>query len=1035
MSTGAAHAHLRSNAEERRRKISANPELPRTSEEMLRLVHELEVHQIELEVQNEQLLQTRDDLENALARYSDLYDYAPVGYFTIDGDSSIRSANLSGAGLIGIARSRLIGRQLRHLIADEDRPLFTEFINGIFANRGKESCEVSLTREGNTSIFVHIEAAFAPDGEECRITLSDITDRKHLEDALRKQEQFAHSIIDGLSENICVVDAQGMIVITNDSWKTFAKENSAFPEATGEGISYLDACRIINENDRADIEETISGIRAVIEGKLPIFAKEYPCHSPDVDRWFICKATPFSFFGANYAVISHENITARKQAEMAITELTREQNIILENAPVGIVKVIGRKQVWLNRKTVEMLLYSTGELEFQTTRKLYPSDTAFEKFGQEAYPVLAQGLTYESVQELVKRDGTHMLVRYIGNAIDPRNMSKGTIWLMEDVTTRNKIETELRMSEEKLRLLIEYAPVALVMLDNDMRYLQMSQRWRSNFGIGDRDIRGKSHYEVSPEVSDRWKEAHRRGLAGEILREESDRFDRADGSIQWVRWEIRPWLDANGDVGGIVIFSEDISERKLAEDALQLSRDFLSETEKIGKIGGWEFDIDTLELTWTEEVYRIHEVDMDFKPTIENGINFCAPLSRPIIEKAVQRAIAYGEPYDVELEVITAKGNLRSVHSIGKMDLAKRRVFGFFQDITEHKQAEEALKNSEERYHQLFEMESDTILMIDWENGRFLDANSAAARMYGYAREEFLQLSPADLSFEPTDTEKSIRNEEASVKIRWHRKKDGTVFPVEINGSCFVYQGRKVNVAAIRDITERVQAEQHLIDLNQRLRALSGHLQSVQEQERLAISRDMHDDVGQILTALKLDLGWLEQNIAPSENALPLRLKEMHKNVDQITAVVQRIAANLRPPLLDNQGLSAAIEWYVGEFGKRSGIECFIMINEDTDSVNKETATAVMRIIQEGLTNIARHAHATEVGISLCTRDGNLILEITDNGCGITQEKIDSQEAYGLMGMQERARLRDGVLEIKGEPGLGTILLLTIPLGLGEQYI
>ena len=463
-------------------------------------------------------------------------------------------------------------------------------------------------------------------------------------------------------------------------------------------------------------------------------------------------------------------------------------------------------------------------------------------------------------------------------------------------------------------------------------------------------------------------------------------------------------------------------------DELARSRDFLAKTERIGKVGGWEFDLDTMEQTWTEEIFRIHEVDTDFKPTVENGINFYAPSSRPIIEESVRLAIKYGEPFDVELEIITAKGNLRNVHAIGKADHAKRRVFGFFQDITERKQAEEAFKNSEERYHQLFEMESDTVLMVDMESFRIIDTNSAASRMYGYTREEFLHLTPVDLSDEPAETARSIRNEEAAIALRWHRKLDGKKFPVEIKSSFFVYQGRKVQSAAIRDITERVQTEKHLLDLNQRLHALSGHLQSVQEQERLAISRDMHDDVGQILTALKLDLGWLEQNIAPAGNAIPLRLKEMHENIDQITTVVQRIAANLRPPLLDDQGLSAAIEWHVGEFCKRSGLECFVMINEDTDAIDKEIATVVMRIIQEGLTNILRHARATEASISLCTREENLILEITDNGCGITPEQIEAQDAYGLMGMQERARLCNGELEIKGEPGCGTVLRLTIQL-------
>jgi PAS domain S-box-containing protein len=765
-------SHLPSTVEERRREIPANPGQPRTHEEMLRLVHELQVHQIELEMQNEQLRQAGVDLDKALTRYFDLYDFAPVGYLTIDCDSSIRSVNLSGANLLGIDRSRLIGRQLRHFIADEDRLLFSEFITGIFADQGKGSCDVSLMREGTAPFFAHMEAASAPDGQECRITLSDITDRKRMEDRLIETEnRFKNMFRNHAAVMLLIEPESGLIIDANK-----AAEN---------------------------------------------------------------------FYG-----------------------------------------------------------YTTKHLQ---TMKISDINT------------LSPELTVCEYQKALKEQRGYFIFKH----------------------------------------------------------------------------------------------------------------SIACGEIRDVEVHSTPITISNSTVLFSII--HDITERKLAEDALQRSRDFLAETEKIGKVGGWEFDMDTLEQTWTEEVYRILEVDMDFRPTVEKGINFYTPSSRPILEKALQRAIEYGESFDLELELITAKSNLRSVHVICKTDLDNRRGFGFFQDITERKQAEEALKNSEERYHQLFEMESDTVLMVDCESNRILEANSAASRMYGYTREEFLQLTPADLSNEPSETKKYMHNEETKISLRWHRKKDGTKFPVEISGCYFVYQGRNVHAAAIRDITERVRAEQHLIDLNQRLRALGGRLQSVQEQERLAISRDMHDDVGQILTALKLDLGWLEQNMAPSETAVPLRLQEMHRNVDQITAVVQRIAANLRPPLLDNQGLSAAIEWHVGEFSKRSGIECFVMINEDADSLDKETATAIMRILQEGLTNIARHARASEAGISLCARDGNLVLEITDNGCGITPEQIASQDAYGLMGMQERAKLFNGKLEIKGEPGGGTILLLTIPLELGER--
>ncbi|MGA3102768.1 MAG: PAS domain S-box protein, partial [Terracidiphilus sp.] len=126
-----------------------------------------------------------------------------------------------------------------------------------------------------------------------------------------------------------------------------------------------------------------------------------------------------------------------------------------------------------------------------------------------------------------------------------------------------------------LRLFIEHAPVALAMFDSQMRYLYASQRWLVDYGLGDRDLRGLSHYDVFPEISAEWKDAHRRGLAGEVIRKEADRFERADGTLQWVRWELRPWNDAAGKVGGIVIFTEDISERKNAEEAMQESQDKL----------------------------------------------------------------------------------------------------------------------------------------------------------------------------------------------------------------------------------------------------------------------------------------------------------------------------------------------------------------------------------------------------------------------------------------------------------------------------
>ena len=182
-------AELRRHAEERLREKTAELHPPRTEEETQRLVHELEVHRIELEMQNEELHQARDEMEKALEKYTDLYDFAPVGYFTLDRDEIIHAVNLRGACLLGIERSRLLGRHFELFVADEARPFFSQFLGKVFASQDKESCEVKLTGEGHAPLFVQIEALAYKSGQECRVAVIDITERRRAEDALIGKRQ------------------------------------------------------------------------------------------------------------------------------------------------------------------------------------------------------------------------------------------------------------------------------------------------------------------------------------------------------------------------------------------------------------------------------------------------------------------------------------------------------------------------------------------------------------------------------------------------------------------------------------------------------------------------------------------------------------------------------------------------------------------------------------------------------------------------------------------------------------------------------
>jgi PAS domain S-box-containing protein len=192
-----------------------------------------------------------------------------------------------------------------------------------------------------------------------------------------------------------------------------------------------------------------------------------------------------------------------------------------------------------------------------------------------------------------------------------------------------------------------------------------------------------------------------------------------------------PFFDEQGRLLGAVAVMHDITERKKGEEALKKSQRLLSETEKMGKVGGWELNIDTGKQTWTEELYEIHEVALDYQPTLEGGIKFYSITSLPVIRQAIQRAIEQGEPFDLELEIITAKGNLRHVHAIGQPDLYQRRIYGFFQDISERKHAEEEILMLA---HSLKSV-NECVSITDEEN-RILFVNKAFLNTYGYEEDE-----------------------------------------------------------------------------------------------------------------------------------------------------------------------------------------------------------------------------------------------------------------------------------------------------------
>ena len=223
------------------------------------------------------------------------------------------------------------------------------------------------------------------------------------------------------------------------------------------------------------------------------------------------------------------------------------------------------------------------------------------------------------------------------------------------------------------------------------------------------------------------------------------------------------------------------------------------------------------------------------------------------------------------------------------------------------------------------------------------------------------------------------------------------------------------------------RAEEELRKSRERLRNLSKYLQSSREQERTSIAREIHDDLGQILSALKMDLSWLGKRL-PKNQTLVEKKKSMEKILNDAIKTVKRIITDLRPSLLDDFGLIAAIEWQAEDFQTRTGLECKVTIEPEYFVVDQDRSTSLFRIFQETLANITRHANATEISVSLTKKDGEVVLKVTDNGKGITKKEISNTKSFGLLGIRERVHLFGGKMEIKGVKGKGTTVEVRIPV-------
>jgi len=506
-----------------------------------------------------------------------------------------------------------------------------------------------------------------------------------------------------------------------------------------------------------------------------------------------------------------------------------------------------------------------------------------------------------------------------------------------------------------------------------------------------------------------------------------------EGNHFWARLDATVVQEGMDGTPVCRVVMSDISERKRAEENLVKSKDLLSETEKTGKIGGWVFDAEKLTQNWTEETFRILEIDLtEGEPKVPEGVEFIAPAFRPMAMQAIQRALEHGEPYDQKWEIITAKGNRRWVHAVAKayQEQGKtKRVSGSFQDITERKRAEsqreaalEALRESEERYRTLFTSSSDPIMLIEPFSGKFISGNQTTMEMFGLKNDDdFSSFGPWDFSPERQPDERAsaekakemnkIAMRDGSNFFEWaHKRLNGEEFSANVRLTRMVLDKKTILQATVRDITEYKRAEEKIrnslvekeILLKEVHHRVKNNLMTIIGLIKMQEKKANND----MFTSLLLEL---ESRV----HAMALVHESLHKSADLAHVNLQNYIETMSDNIRDQFGVNRDIRFSVQAAGVDVGLDI---------------AVPYGLILNELLTNVFKHAFPDgrpgsgagncEINVIVNQEGGMNVLTVADNGVGLPVDlDWEKSETIGLRLIKMLSQQINGSIELDRSAG------------------
>lgn len=588
--------------------------------------------------------------------------------------------------------------------------------------------EVEMTTvKGNRKWVRAVCSPLLVDGKVTKLTgtVQDITKRKQVEEKLRENERRLR-------------EAQRIANIGNWEWDLrtgetrWSSENYAIHGFSPDALALTPEAlvKLVHPDDLEKVNAAIS--QAVSEGGSVEI--EYRVFRPDGTMRVIHamgEVTEFDAEGKPSLMLgTNQDVTERRRLEDDLRESEQKYTLLFEKSTVPtvllklpevtIANVNEACEKLTGFKREEMIGKTSTELGLARKEERTKVISEFERRGELALNEIA----------LMTKSGERRVV--VVNTMPVRiGGEKFAITTMQDVTERKHAERELQENRRVLQLFVEYAPAAIAMFDLEMRYIAASQRYIADYQLPHREITGHSHYEIFPEIPERWKEIHRRCLAGGVESAEADPFPRADGRLDWVRWEMRPWFKDDATIGGIILFSEVITVRVEAEEKLKSLAERLDLATRSAHMGIWDWDIQKNEIIWDDQMYALYGLEPgDFGGAYQVWLQGVHPDDREA-SNAVSAAAVRGErDYNTEFRVRWPDGSVRWLKANGEVFRDEHgvplRMVGVNYDITERKSDDEILRQRTEELEQLLDLLPEAVWIADDPECKFIRGNRFA---------------------------------------------------------------------------------------------------------------------------------------------------------------------------------------------------------------------------------------------------------------------------------------------------------------------